>query len=237
MERYAVYFAPPAGSALAEFGASWLGWDAEAGRTVPRKLSPGGFSIKELDRFTEAPRRYGFHGTLKPPFRLAERTSFEDFRATALELAGDLSAVDMGRFKLQRLGGFLALVPQEAPTELQALAGRCVTELDRFRATAPPDEIARRRKRRLSPRQDEYLLRWGYPYVLEEFRFHLTLTGSLEEADLVRMEDYLSRTLNPILREPLILSDLCIFGDPGAGQSCRVVERIPVGGARSAPRG
>lgn len=230
MERYAVYFAPPAGSALAEFGASWLGWDAEAGRTVSRNGAPVGVSTEELNRFTEAPRRYGFHGTLKPPFRLAEGTSFEGLRAAAVELAHGLNAVDMGRFTLKRLGGFLALVPKETPTELQALAGRCVTELDRFRAPAPPDEIARRRKRRLSARQDDYLLTWGYPYVLEEFRFHLTLTGSLEETDLARMEDYLSRTLIPILREPLVLSDLCIFGDPGAGQSCRVVQRIPVGG-------
>lgn len=230
MERYAVYFAPPAGSALAEFGASWLGWDAEAGRTVLPRCAPDGVSVEELDRFTEAPRRYGFHGTLKPPFRLAEGTSFDDLRVAAMQLARGLNAVDMGRFTLKRLGGFLALVPQEPPTELQVLAGRCVTELDRFRAPAPPDEIARRRKRQLSPRQDDYLLQWGYPYVLEEFRFHLTLTGSLEEADLARLEDHLSGMLDPILGESVTLSDLCIFGDPGAGQSCRIVHRIPVGG-------
>ncbi|RVU35163.1 DUF1045 domain-containing protein [Hwanghaeella grinnelliae] len=230
MERYAIYFAPQAGSALAEFGANWLGWDAEVGQSVTRNPVPG-IAAEELDRFTQAPRRYGFHGTLKPPFRLAEGTSFEDLQAAAVQLAHRLSPVDMGRFRMKRLGGFLALVPQEKSVELQGLAARCVTELDHFRAPAPPDETARRRKRGLSPRQDDYLLKWGYPYVLEEFRFHLTLTGSLEESDLARVEDHLAGVLDPILRETVSLSDLCIFGDPGDGQSCRIVQRISVGGA------
>ena len=32
----------------------------------------------------------------------------------------------------------------------------------------------------LTPRQRGYLERWGYPYVMEDFRFHMTLTGRLD---------------------------------------------------------
>ena len=41
-------------------------------------------------------------------------------------------------------------------------------------------ELERRRKAGLSAAQEKMLLRWGYPYVLDEFRFHLTLTGRLQ---------------------------------------------------------
>lgn len=230
MERYAVYFAPRPGSALARFGAEWLAWDVESARTVDRPAPPG-FTEAEFATITEAPRRYGFHGTLKPPFRLAEGTTFEELRYAVADLARMLRPIDMGHFRLKRLNRFQALVPAEKSADLEDLAGRCVMELDRFRAPAPAAEIERRRKANLTPRQDELMLQWGYPYVLEQFHFHLTLTGSLEEADLARVEGHLSPVLKPILTEPVVLSDLCIFGDPGDGNACRVVARVPVGGA------
>ena len=37
--------------------------------------------------------------------------------------------------------------------------------------------MARRLRSPLSPQQRELLVRYGYPYVHEEFRFHMTLTG------------------------------------------------------------
>ena len=228
MERYAVYYAPRPGSALHDFGTKWLGWDAESGGPVPQPAA-GPLSADDVRDVTEAPRRYGFHGTLKPPLRLAEGTTYAQLRDAVAALAGALQPIDMGPFTLKRLKRFLALVPAETSPALEDLAGRCVMELDRFRAPAPLAEIDRRRKAGLTARQDELLLQWGYPYVLEQFRFHLTLTGSLEEADLVRVEEHLVQALQPVLAEQVMLSDLCIFGDPGNGESCRVVDRIPIG--------
>ena len=66
--RHAIYFAPPAGSPLAEFGADWLGWDPATGR------GRDGFDLPGLPRrraeLVATPARYGFHATLKAPFRL-----------------------------------------------------------------------------------------------------------------------------------------------------------------------
>lgn len=228
MERYAVYFAPSPGSALARFGAQWLGWDAEIALPVPQP-NAGVFSANELAAFTESPRRYGFHGTLKPPFRLAGGTTYAELREAVAELARQTKPIDIGKLRLKRLQRFLALVPTENVPTLEELAGRCVMDLDHFRAPASLAEIERRRRAKLSARQDQLLLQWGYPYVLEQFRFHLTLTGSLDEADLIRVEDHLSPALEPVLAEPVVLSDLCIFGDPGGGRSCRILARIPFG--------
>ncbi len=227
MERYAVYFAPRPGSALADFGMRWLGWDAERGQPAPRAFT-NGFAEDEFDRATASPLRYGFHGTLKPPFRLTDGTTYEELRDAVCGLAAQSTVLELGFFKLKRLGRFLALVPEEKSLALQDLAGGCVKSLDAFRAPASATEKHRRRKAGLSPRQDAYLLQWGYPYVLKEFRFHLTLTGSLEDPDLARMENHVSGVLAPVLREPVTLSDLCIFGDPGIHRPCRIVDRIPL---------
>jgi len=39
--------------------------------------------------------------------------------------------------------------------------------------------LARRRQAPLTPEQDRLLLAWGYPWVLDHFQFHLSLTGPL----------------------------------------------------------
>ena len=157
--RYAIYWLPD--GALGRAGADWLGWDARSGR------GDG----------TAAPVRYGFHATVKPPFRLGEGRDEAGLAEAARVLAGRQAPVDLGRLRVARLGRFLALVLERNPGRL---AAAMVEGLDAFRGPAPPDETARRRAARaagLTPAQDALLARWGYPYVMDEFRMHLTLTG------------------------------------------------------------
>ena len=68
--RYALYYAPPVGSDLADFGAAWLGWDAATAKPVPHPNVPD--LPRPVSMITETPRKYGFHGTLNQPFRVAE---------------------------------------------------------------------------------------------------------------------------------------------------------------------
>jgi len=77
------------------------------------------------------------------------------------------------------ISGFIAVVPAEPSPELERLAADCTREFDSFRAPLTPDARTRRNPSDLTPRQREYLDRWGYPYVMEQFRFHMTLTGRL----------------------------------------------------------
>jgi hypothetical protein len=66
MERYAIYWAPASGSALAEFGRRWLGSDPERGAPSDRRdsfgLDPG-----LVERATVAPRRYGLQASMRLP--------------------------------------------------------------------------------------------------------------------------------------------------------------------------
>ena len=50
-----------------------------------------------------------------------------------------------------------------------------------FRAALGEADRARRLKSPLTPAQRAYLEAYGYPYVGDAFRFHMTLTGSLPQ--------------------------------------------------------
>lgn len=225
MQRYAIYYAPPPG-ALADFAARWLGWDAAEGCARAHPVLNGlPLPIADL---TATPRKYGFHGTLKPPFRLADGRTEAELRNACASLARCLAPLRLPGLRLARLGGFLALVPQGDTGPLATLAAEVVMALDGFRA--PPDaaEIARRRPERLSASQRDLLARWGYPYVLGEFRFHLTLTGDLPHDTATQVAEVLTPQLAPLLAERFEVADICLFGEAEDG-GFRLLHRYPLG--------
>lgn len=212
--RFAVYTAPRAGR-LAAFGAAWLGWDAATGRTVahPEVADLPG----PVQALTAAPRKYGLHGTLKPPFRLAEGSDRAMLDADLAVLAARCAPVALDGLALRPLGRFVALVP-EGPTDgLAALAATVVRGLDQHRAAATPDELARRRAGGLTPAEADNLQRWGYPYVMDAFRFHMTLTGPLPPEALTATVRALDPVFAPLLPRPYGIDDLCLFGEDRAG--------------------
>lgn len=224
ISRYAVYYAPPQGSALAAFGASWLGWDADAGE-ARRHPNVDGVAIAAL---TATPRKYGFHGTLKPPFRLAEGVDRDTVEQAVSALAAQRAPFDGPALDLRRIGAFLALVPSEPCAALADLAAACVQELDVLRRPAEEAELARRRKAGLSPRQEDLLVRWGYPYILDEFRFHLTLTGPLANTDAERAHDVLRPLTQAFHGEPIPVREVCLFGERADG-FFQILQRFPLG--------
>lgn len=226
--RYALYFAPAPSSELAGLGREWLGRDAETGTELPPPACING-AVDWWRAITEAPRRYGFHGTLKPPFALAPGRTPNELRAALVELAQATSGFVLPKLELTEIGDFLALVPSESCGALTALADDCVIELDAFRAPPTDAELARRRMDRLTERQLMLLQRWGYPYVLDEFRFHLTLTGGIaDQAERRRAALLLTDRFAAACREPLPAEDLCLFMQPGQEQPFTLVERIPL---------
>jgi putative phosphonate metabolism protein len=213
--RYSVFYAPPSGSELAAFGASWLGWDAGQGTTMTHPVETcGGVCVADI---TATPRKYGFHGTLKPPFRLASGTDRAKLSEAISDLAARTKAFEVPRLRCVQLGRFCALVPSDQSAPLAALARACVTELDTFRAPATEAELSKRRVNGLTPVQDALLERWGYPYVLDEFRFHLTLTGPLptEHAEAIVRE--LTTLTAPFCAAPLMVGEICVFGEAPDG--------------------
>lgn len=213
-ERYAVYAAPEPGP-LARFAARWLGWDPVAGEIVAHP-EVGGLP-RPVAALTAAPRKYGFHGTLKPPFRLAAGSSRAALETDLARLAATLPAIALDGLALNRLGGFLALTPEGDTRVLERLAAEVVMGLDTHRAPAPEAELARRRAAGLTPRQEVHLERWGYPYVLDEFRFHFTLTGRLAPDEAPAVEEVLGSLLAPLVPRPFPIKALVLFGEDAQG--------------------
>jgi putative phosphonate metabolism protein len=179
--RYAIYYVPPAATPLWDKASAWLGRDAYAGAPRPRPGFPP-LSDLDLDALTADPRGYGFHATLKAPFELAARRSEAELLAALRSFAAGQSPFEAA-IAPAALGRFLAFRLQTPCPEMDALHGACVRELDAFREPLSDFDLARRRKAPLTPEQDERLIAWGYPYVFEDFRFHMTLTGQIRDED------------------------------------------------------
>lgn len=186
--RYAIYFVPGADTALYRFGASVLGYDCYTGRDT---ALIEGIDFPSWTEVVREPRVYGFHATLKAPFRLANGFNEADLAHALLAFAADHPAVLLGELAVRELGSFIALVPKSPRPLLDRLAQACVREFDRFRAALTTQERERRLAADLSARQIENLDRWGYPYVFEDFRFHMTLTGSLAPPERQRVLQFL----------------------------------------------
>ncbi|MGI1663635.1 DUF1045 domain-containing protein [Palleronia sp. KMU-117] len=211
--RYAVYYTPPPGP-LAEFGAAWLGWDIARGRAVPQAPA----DLAALPRLTETPRRYGFHATIKPPFALAAGTEPGALGTAVEALARTLPPARAAGLRLSRIGAFLALVPEGDNTAIDALAAAVVTGLDTFRAPPSEADLARRRAAGLSPVEEANLMRWGYPYVLDAFRFHMTLSGALADAEAAEVEHVLRPRLAGVLPRPFVIGDITLAGEDAEGR-------------------
>ncbi len=218
-ERYAIYFAPQRDSALARFGNAWLGRDVETGKAVEQPLP-------STSALTEAPRHYGFHGTLKPPFALAAGSDLPQLQAAAAAFAAERRSFVIPRLKLKAIGKFLALTPTEPVTELGVLAADCVRIFDAFRAPPEAAELAKRLAAGLTARQSELLARWGYPYVLDEFRFHLTLTGPIaDDAERGDVHAKIETLVAPLLAEPVPVAEICLFHQPDRDAPFRLIAR------------
>lgn len=180
--RYALYYAPEPGSALWRFGSGVIGYDAATGLRVPF-LIPSAIDPASWQAATEDPRRYGFHATLKAPFRLIGSADEIDLISEVARFAATRPSAPVGPCEVRVVDeAFVAFTPNGSSSALDALENAVVTHFDRFRAPLSAEEIERRRPERLTPNQRAHLDRWGYPYVFDEFRFHMTLTGRLPNA-------------------------------------------------------
>jgi len=224
--RHAIYFVPSVDDALWAFGNAWLGRDPETGASLPLRADAVA-SIAE-------PRRYGFHATLKPPFALAIGATESTFEDALDAFARERRPFDAPGLVVARIGRFVALVPGGPAPDLHALADDCVRMFDRFRAPPTPEETARRLRADLSPRQRALLDRWGYPYVFEEYRFHMTLTGPLETDPLIEVEARLRGLSAPALGPTLAVREIAHFVEPEPGADFRLRRRYRLG-SRATP--
>jgi putative phosphonate metabolism protein len=223
--RYAIYFCPRPSAPLYGQGSRWLGRDAATGVEFDPDL-PDYIQCEEWLRATESPRRYGFHATLKPPFRLAEGATYENLRAALHEFAKRHECFCAPSLHIETLGRFLALTLSVSCDEFSDLAADCVREFDRFRLPPTEAELAQRMRDSLSPREREYLLQWGYPYVLDTWKFHMSLTGSLPPEALPPLEQYLRQRFASVCGQALLVDSVCIFHESHPGAPFQLLDRV-----------
>lgn len=216
--RYAIYYAPAIDSPWWRFGAGWLGWDEQSALPMRQPKLPE-FSGEDFHALTSEPRRYGFHATLKPPFRLRGRADEVLLRDRVAALAARLQPVPIGPVHPVLLDDFVALVPVHRQPGIDSLAARCVMDLDDLRAPPTDEELARRRPALLHADAREMLQRYGYPWVLALFRFHLTLSGPVDPVTADLLAHRAGEAVAPLnAASPLQLDRLCVFREehPGA---------------------
>lgn len=224
-KRYAVYFLPQADSALAQFGAAWLGWDVASGGEISY---PAWVTEGHAERVA-TPVKYGFHGTVKPPMRLAEGKSLESLRQRLQAVCQSHQAFTLPAFVLKDIGNFLCFTLSQPSAELQNLAEDCVRQLDDWRKPASEQELQRRRAAGLSERQAQLLEQWGYPYVFDQFKFHLTLSGKLNDTERAEQLALLQQHIHDLLNQTTTMLDLCLCGESEQGRFY-LIERFPLAG-------
>jgi len=219
--RYAIYFSPAKDHPLTEAASRWLGRDAFSGT-----LHDDHSAFADV---TAEPRRYGFHATLKAPFELSEKYSEADLLSAFDDFAANQSAFDIPRVVVDALGPFFALVPDRTYQPLQDFAAEIVDHFDRFRAPLSESDIARRRPQSLTESQRQNLSLWGYPYVMDDFRFHMTLTGRVDDSEATGLRDILTSEFSEFTDRPLSVSGIALFAEETRGAPFAVHRWLPLG--------
>jgi putative phosphonate metabolism protein len=227
--RYAIYFTPPSSDPLLKVAANWLGRNAFTGQPV-RPPQIRDLAHEDFTTLTESARRYGFHATLKAPFRLNDNVQERDLLSALMHFASSIDPVEIPKLRIANLEGFFALVPEEPVARVNQLANDVVVAFDRFRAPSTENEISRRNPERLTASQRRNLEQWGYPYVFDDFRFHMTLTDIVPERDRPKIERMLSEFLEPVLEEPVEINNLALFTEAEPGLPFEIHSLHPLAG-------
>lgn len=217
--RYAIYYIPDL--PLFQIGSDWLGWNSVTGQETTLSF--------DHRRITDRPRKYGFHATVKPPFSLASRSTQTELQDAFHAFCATISPATGGTLKICRLGRFLAMTQDVQSDEVTELASSTVSYFDKFRAPLSDNDIEKRRRRRLTPQQDALMLRWGYPYVMQEFKFHMTLTGPLAPNEINAVEQRANTRFLEFIGQPLNMASLALLGEDRDSGRFHVIERLSLG--------
>lgn len=224
--RYAVSYAPRPG-AFADRAAAWLGWDANLGRNAVQTHIPG-LPVPPVE-LTRGPRQQGFHGALRASFCPNDRVRMVEIDARLSTLAAASSKIVCDGLELKNFDGILALMPVGPTTVIDDLAADVVKATNDLRGDLSAADIASHRTDLLTPRQYGLLLRWGHPFVMEEFRFHMMLTDRLAPEIAAKVMRILSAYLEPTLPKPFVIEDICLFGE-GEDQRFHLIHRYALTG-------
>ncbi|WMS44482.1 DUF1045 domain-containing protein [Acuticoccus sp. MNP-M23] len=176
--RYAIYLTPPPETPLCKAAARWLGRSPFSGTDEPAQAPTAANA--------SVPARYGFHATMRAPFRLAQGASEAELITAFCAFAAHLGTVEVP-LQAARLSRFIALVAADnAP--LASLSEAALHAFEPFRAPLTAEDRARRQPERMDDRGRALLDTWGYNFVMERYVFHMTLSGPVDSAALPEVD-------------------------------------------------
>lgn len=226
-ERYAMYFSPGADSELEKFGQSVL---CRSG--IRKRQANASSAFPDQARWlkiTEQPAHYGFHATLKAPFELKQSHTVDNLTTAVTAFAMSKSPIELTTLYPRYLGGFMALTLEYELDSLSSFAFNCVKSFESFRKTLSNEDIQRRKLQGLSSRQESLLMEYGYPYVADEFRFHMTLSSKLKEHD----HDYKTWAIseyNRLISKTPVLDKIAIFSQADRQTPFALIAEFPLAG-------
>lgn len=233
--RYAICFTPPIGDPLSAAAASWLGRNVYSGEPVePPSLA--GLSVSEIAFHTAVPRRFGFHAMIMAPFRLVQGFDEGQLLKALMHFASAETPLEIERMEVARVSHCWGLMPQASSQAMHLLAARVVQAFDGFRAPLSEEEIERSDPDRLTASQFNNLHRWGDPFVMDEYRFHMKLTGPLNADAGRRLEAPVRELFESHLAAPLVVDSLALFVEEDVGAPMRVHSQHPLGKISTRPR-
>lgn len=228
--RFALYFAPPPGSELEAFSRQWLGRDHITGHSVEREIIEG-LSPDDQQRITSSARHYGFHATLKAPFALKQDCTADELHQAARSFAKKRKPFEAPPLQLSGLSRWIAFTLSDPSPQMDKLAADCVREFEPYRGPSTEHDLERRRRNGLTPRQDNQLLAYGYPYIFDDFHFHMTLAGPLDTPEKDMMLNLLGKLVSNVERPPLKVDAIAIYEQQDRDQPFIQTARLPFRGA------
>jgi Protein of unknown function (DUF1045) len=215
--RYAIYFCPASDTALGRLGQNWLA-------ASPHAPELTGISTERRNALLFKVRRYGWHATIRAPFMPAVDVAYDDVRRAVASVAHACASFELP-LHIHRLAGFLALRPCVDGAAPKQLAAICLTAL--LPLCAPlSNEVLERRSVGLDADEAGLLQGYGYPYVLDRYRFHLTLSAPATESEENAMREWLEPRVAELPSTRMDALSICREATPGG--AFELVERIPL---------
>lgn len=209
--RHAIFFAPADDSPLGIYGATVLRRRATDPGEWTNPQIPVNFDNTAVWRAcVETPARYGFHATLQAPFELHPAYTYQTLLDELEVFCSQQQPLLLTELAPRRTRRFDALAFDTQPLEVKEFASTCVQRFNKYCAPLHPQDIVRRQKKALSPTQLSNLEQYGYPYIFDDFNFHMTLSGTMPDDDNGHLQ-WLRVLFDEMVTETPLLDRLCVF--------------------------
>ena len=218
-KRVAIYFLPKKNSSLENFGKNLLGRDINKKKKISLTrrqkyfISRGFTFFDELKDYCEQPAKYGFHATLKAPFRLKRNVKTKNFYDVISHIAAQHSRFKIKGLKIVYSKKFTFITSRKPNKLLRNLENDLVKHLDTFRAELNKTEIKKRIPDSLTFKQNKYLKEWGYPFVFDQFKFHMTLMNQNNNKLSNKQKLELEKLIYKISNNVIEFNEISLLGE------------------------